>query len=98
MDGGGQDTAGRDGGSLGEASSHASSPLSDTEVGKMVWTLNHLAGDDDFLSIEGIKRVRQSGEYDPERMQKIRKAVKHHVHTVGVAEEVLSKDVTSEHE
>jgi hypothetical protein len=98
MDGGGQNTAGRDGGSLGEVSSLASSQLSDTEIGKMVWTLNHLASDDDFLSIEGIKRVRQSMEYGPERMQKIRKAVKYLVHTVGGAEEVLTKDVTSEHE
>ncbi|KAF9079218.1 hypothetical protein BGX23_004651, partial [Mortierella sp. AD031] len=62
VDGGGQDTAGRGGDGLGETISHASSPISDTEIETTIRTLKHLAGDSDVLTTDGIKRVRQSAE------------------------------------
>lgn len=99
MDGGGQDTVGRDGDSLGVATSCASSPISDSEIEKTIQTLKHLAGDGDVLSTDGIKRVRQSAEHGSRRMQEIRKIVKQLVRVVGAPEDKeLDKGVVNEYE
>ncbi|KAK3839352.1 MAG: hypothetical protein JOS17DRAFT_770448 [Linnemannia elongata] len=93
----GQGTAGRDGDNLGEASSHASSPISDTEIEKTIRTLKHLAGDDDILSTDGIKRLRQSAERGSRKMLEVRRIIKQLVRVVGAAEDnELDEDVANE--
>ena len=94
VDGGGYNTAGRSGDSLDEAVSNASSPISDMEIDTTIRTLKHLAGDDDFLTTDGIKRVRKNAKGGPRRMQELRKIVKQLVRVVGATEDdELDKNV-----
>ncbi|KAF9079146.1 hypothetical protein BGX23_004927, partial [Mortierella sp. AD031] len=68
VEGGGQDSAGRDEDSLDESSSReesGSSPIADADIYTTIQTLKHLAGDSDSLAIDSIKRIRQSAERGP---------------------------------
>ncbi|KAF9920455.1 hypothetical protein FBU30_009717, partial [Linnemannia zychae] len=78
---------------LAEVPSQASSPISDTEIEKTIQTLKHLAGDIDFLSADGIKRVRQNTDNASGKIQDIRKIVKQLVRVVGVAEKDIGQEI-----
>lgn len=98
VDGGEQDTVG-DGYSLGEVSSHASSPISDAEINNTIRTLKRLVGDSDFLTTAGFRRVLYSREYGLEITQQFRKALKRAMRVDGAVElNELDKDVANGHE
>jgi len=94
-EGEGRDSMCGDQASIGEPSSRedpGSSPIADTDIYVTIETLKHLAGGSDVLTIDGIKRVRQSAEQGQGRKQVVRKVVKQLVRVCAAArDEELAK-------
>lgn len=62
-----------------QASSHSSSPLSDTDINTTIQTLKDMAGSSDVLTTDGFKRARLRAQHDSEGGQEIGKIVKQFV-------------------
>ncbi|KAG9069624.1 hypothetical protein KI688_010528 [Linnemannia hyalina] len=70
-----------------------SSPLADTDLDTAAHTLKHLAGNSDFLTVDGLKHVRQSAQGGSGKAQSVGKMVKQLVHAcVALRDEELQTD------
>jgi len=95
-DRGGQDPVGGDG--RGGASSHNSSPLSDTDINTTIQTLEDWAGDSDVRTTDGFKQARLRAQHDSDGGQEIGKIVKRFVRDcAAVRNKALHKDVANGH-
>ncbi|KAF9145696.1 hypothetical protein BG015_011810, partial [Linnemannia schmuckeri] len=70
-----------------------SSPLADTDLDTTAHTLKQLVGDNDFLTVDGLKHVRQGAQGGSEKAQSVGKIVKQLIHAcVALSDEELQKD------
>lgn len=95
-EGGERESVGDDQPSTGNCSSHEdpeSSPIADTDIYTTIKTLKHMAGDNDVLTIEGIKQVRKSGERGQRSKMEVRNVVKR---LVRVCTTVKDDDLVNE--
>ncbi|KAG0254482.1 hypothetical protein BGZ95_006011, partial [Linnemannia exigua] len=91
-----QGNARSNGDSPGSSSSRdgsVSSPLADTDLDTAAHTLKQLVGENDFLTVGGLKHIRQSAQGGSEKAQSVGKIVKQLVHAcVDLSDEEIQKD------
>ncbi|KAG0254604.1 hypothetical protein BGZ95_005978, partial [Linnemannia exigua] len=91
-----QSNASSDGDSPGGSSSRdgsISSPLADTDIDMAAHTLKQLVGDSDYLTVGGLKHVRQSAQEVSGKARSVEKIVKQLVHAcIDLSDEESQKN------